>query len=346
MDVRKWLPLLILSVFLVAMVTGCGFGRDEDDDGEGDKSIAVFLSNGGDPYFQNKSYGYQQAEDELDGYSVELFDAGGYENVEKQIAQVEDAVTRGVDAIVLTPVDSKGLCGPVQSALDADIPVVADDIMLDCDFQVPVGISENSVNVGRNECEYMAKQIGGEGGIVMLKGPPGAKIAIDRANGCKEALAEYPNIEILDEQWGESNIEVGNDLMDDFLSSHGGEIDAVYTFGAITALGAVNAIESAGENPSDFAIATIDLHPEVLEYMEKDQLDGTIPAQPVRLARLAALAAADLADGKTVEGEGGDPCCEVREFTEDEEVIDNKALPDYDDSEAVAPEGWSPPLQG
>jgi ABC-type sugar transport system substrate-binding protein len=344
MVARNWVPL-ILSVFLVSAVTGCGFGRDEDD-GEDGGSIAVFLSNGGDPYFQNKSYGYKQADDELDGYKVEMFDAGGYENVEKQVAQVEDAVTRSVDAIVLTPVDSKALCGPVQSALDADIPVVVDDIMLDCEFEVPVGISENSVNVGRNECEYMAEQIGGEGGIVMLKGPPGAKIAIDRANGCKQALEDYPDIEILAEQWGESNIEVGNDLMDDFLSSHGGDIDAVYTFGAITALGAVNAIESAGENPSDFAIATIDLHPEVLAYMEKGQLDGTIPAQPVRLARLTALAAASLADGDPVEGESDDPCCEVRQYTDDEEVIDNKALPEYDDKEAVAPEGWEPPLQG
>jgi hypothetical protein len=84
----------------------------------------------------------------------------------------------------------------------------------------------------------------------------------------------------------------------------------------------------------------------VLEQMEQDKLDGTIPAQPVRLARLTALAAANLADGEAVEGKSDDPCCEVREYTDDEEVVDNKALPDYDDKEAVAPEGWEPPLQG
>jgi ribose transport system substrate-binding protein len=335
-----------LAITAALVAAGCGFGRDEEGS-DGEKTVAVFLSNGGDPYFQNKSYGYIKAEKELGNVDVELFDAGGYENSEKQIAQVEDAIQRDVDAIVLTPVDSKALCGPVQEALDADIPVVADDIMLDCDVKVPVGISENSVNVGRNECEYMAEKIGGEGGLVMLKGPPGAKIAIDRVNGCKEALKEYPGIEVLAEQWGPSNIETGNRLMDDYISAHGESIDAAFTFGAVTALGAVNAMRSAGYKAGSIELATIDLHPEVLEYMEQGWLAGTIPAQPVRLAYLTTNAAASLADDKEVAGKKGvDPCCEVRAYTADEEVIDNQKLPSYDDKHAVAPEGWEPPLQG
>jgi ABC-type sugar transport system substrate-binding protein len=332
---------LIVSVVLIA--AGCGANRDE---GSKKKTVAVLLSNGGDPYFQNKSYGYIQAEKRLGNVDVQLFDAGGYENSEKQISQMEDAIQRKVDAIVLTPVDSKALCGPIKEAKDAGIPVVADDIMPECDQKVPVGISENSVDVGANECKYMAQAIGHKGNFVMMKGPPGAKIAIDRAKGCKDALKRYPGIKVLGEQWGPSNIETGNNLMDDFISAHGRKINAAYTFGAVTALGAVNAMQSAGYKPGSIELATIDLHPEVLKYMKRGWLAGTIPAQPVRLAELTTKAAVDLADDKKVAGKRGDPCCDVRSYTGDETVIDNKKLPSYDDSKAVAPAGWKPPLQG
>jgi len=223
---------------------------------------------------------------------------------------------------------------------------VADDIMLTCDFTVPVGVSENSVHVGFQECKYMAEDIGGEGNFVMLKGPSGAGIAIDRVKGCKQALADYPGIDILAEQWGPSNIETGNNLMDDFIAAHGQEIDAVFTFGAITALGAVNALQSAGFEPGEVSIATIDYHPEVLDYMESGWIKGTIPAQPVRLAYVATEAAVKLAKGEEVQGEqGADPCCDVRIYTKDEYVVDMEKLDEYDPSTAVAPEGWEPPLQ-
>jgi ABC-type sugar transport system substrate-binding protein len=345
---KRTFGVVSLVVALALGATACGQGRDEEtaEGGEAKKEIAVFIPNGGDPYYQNKSYGYSEAAKELNA-DVQMFDSGGYENVEKQIAQIEDAIQRQVDAIVVTATDSKGVCGPIEQALEAGIPVVADDVMPTCDTPVPYGVSENSVNVGKQECIYLAEAIGGKGNIVLMKGPPGAKIAIDRANGCMEGLKEYPDVKVVGDQWGPSNIETGNKLMDDFLSANKGQIDAAYTFGAITALGAVNALKSAGVKPGDVKLATIDYHPEVLRYMEDGWIEGTIPAQPVRLAHMAATAAADLADGKEVEGDTGvDECCEKRAYTADEEVVTTEEFETFDTSNAVAPDGWKPPLQG
>jgi ABC-type sugar transport system substrate-binding protein len=159
-------------------------------------------------------------------------------------------------------------------------------------------------------------------------------------------LSEYPGIDVLAEQWGPSNIETGNNLMDDFIAAHRENIDAVFTFGAITALGAVNALQSAGFEPGQVSIATIDYHPEVVGYMEEGWIDGTIPAQPVRLAYTATEQAVNLAGGDEARGkEGVDPCCEKRLYTKDEYVVDSSNIDQYDPSNAVAPEGWSPPLQ-
>jgi ribose transport system substrate-binding protein len=336
------------SLILVAALalTACGQGRDDESaGGAAKKTIAVFIPNGGDPYYQNKSYGYSKAAKDLD-VKVEMFDAGGYENIEKQIAQMEDAIQRKVDAIVLTPTDSKGMCGAIEEALDAGIPVVADDVMPSCDTSLPLGVSENSVNVGKQQCQYLAEAIGGEGGIVLLKGPPGAKIAIDRIAGCKEALKKFPGVKVLGEQWGQSSVDVANKLMDDFLSSHGDKVDAAYTFAGLTAVGAVNALQSAGKRPGEVKLAGIDYHPEVVRYMQEKWIDGTIPAQPVRLAYLTATSAAKLADGQPVDGdEGVDECCEKRTYTGDENVMTLDEFETFDTENAVAPEGWKPSLQ-
>jgi ABC-type sugar transport system substrate-binding protein len=351
---RSWGVLLIAGFALVACGGNTGTGSTASE-----KTIAVFLSNGGDPYFQNKSYGYIKAQNDLKNVKVQLFDAGGYENSTRQIQQVENAIQRHVSAIVLTPVDSHALCGAIKEAQTAKIPVVVDDIMSACDSPVAVGISENSVHVGFAECKYMADKLGGTGGIVMEKGPAGAGIAIDRANGCHDALKAYPNIKVLGEQFGPSNIETGTKLTEDFVTAFGHQIKAIYTFGAVTGLGAANALKSAGFKPGEVRLATIDYHPEVLKYMDQGWIDGTIPAQPVRLAYLTTVFANLLADGKPVDGTvtlpdgktatgktGLDKCCTVRLYTEDEYVVDASNKAQYNASNAVAPANWKPPLQG
>lgn len=351
----------LAAVFVASLLlTACGGAAESpedgstapapDDSGAGEapaeaKTIAVFVSNGGDPYFQNKSYGYSLADEALEGFDVEVFDAGGYENIEGQIAQVEDAIQRGVAAIVILPVDGVALCDPIKQAMDAGIVVVLDDSMLSCDYTVPAGISENSVRVGYNQCVYLAEAIGGAGGIALMKGPSGAGIAQERAQGCLDALAEYPDVEILDEQWGASNIEAGTTLMEDFLTAYGDELKAAYAFGAVTAMGAANALEAAGKQPGDVKLVGIDYGSEVLTYVEAGWIDGIIPAQPVYLARDAVLIAAALVNGESIadRGEAGiDPCCDIRAYTGDDGVFDREALKTYDPSAAVAPEGWRP----
>jgi ribose transport system substrate-binding protein len=336
----------LAAVAALLVTTGCGRGREESASGEKKATIAVFIPNGGDPYFQNKSYGYVKAARQL-GIKVELFDAGGYANVEKQIQQMEDAIQRHVDGMVVSATDSRGVCTSVKEALDAGIPVVGDDILPTCgDTKIPFGISENSVKVGYNNCKFTAEQLHGKGNVVMVKGPPGAEIAIKRANGCKQAFKQYPGIKIIDEQFNDSNIDASSRLMDDFISAHGKQIDAAYSFNAVNGLGVINALKSAGFKPGEVSVTTIDYHPAVLEYMKTGWISGTVPAQPVRLAYEAVKAAYDLQAKRPVSGkEGIDPCCEKRAYTADDDVIDTKEISKWDSSNAVAPKGWKPPLQ-
>src|SRR5256885_37107 len=77
--------------------------------------------------------------------NVELFDSGGYEYSDRQISQMENAIQRKVNAIVLTAANAQALIPVAKKALAAGIPVINDDVLIQSD-DVTMKISENSVN--------------------------------------------------------------------------------------------------------------------------------------------------------------------------------------------------------
>lgn len=299
-------------------------------------SIVVLIPNGGDPYFQNKSYGYIKAAQRYKNVSVQLFDAGGYGNITKQISQMEDAIQRHVSAIILTATSGSALAPAVAEAVKAHIPVVNDDVLVNSNL-VATKDSEDSVNVGFHEAYFIACSMHGKGNVVMLEGPPGADISIARAKGAKMAFARFPGIHIVAQQFAQSNIVDATNLMENFIQAHH-NIGGVYNFGAVTAFGAVQALKSSGLRPGTKgwpAIATIDLHQNVIKAMQNKEIMADIPAEPVRLASTSVILAIKLAEGQKVPR---------RVYTGSEIPLTLGDLNSFDKSLALAPPGWKPPM--
>src|SRR2546428_6468970 len=132
------------------------------------KTVVVLMPNGGDPYYQNKSYGYilgktlmEQKHPDIT-VNVELFDSGGYEYSDRQISQMENAIQRKVSGIVLTAANAQALIPVSKRALVAGIPVINDDVLLQSD-DATMKISENSLNVGRMLADYLVRRVNGKG---------------------------------------------------------------------------------------------------------------------------------------------------------------------------------------
>ena len=120
--------------------------------------MSVFVPDGGNPYYQNKVFGYYQGVEllkvEYPNHEVELtlYNAGSYANKMKQINQIEDSMVKGVDAMVVTSCDSDALVPVVKKALSKGIPVVADDVLVNTDTTMK--ISEHSYRIGVNSAAY------------------------------------------------------------------------------------------------------------------------------------------------------------------------------------------------
>jgi ribose transport system substrate-binding protein len=66
----------------------------------------------------------------------------------KQIADVQDFVTKRVDAVVISPVDSKGVQAALLTAQPAGIPMITVDISAQCvDVASRIGINNQADNV-------------------------------------------------------------------------------------------------------------------------------------------------------------------------------------------------------
>ncbi len=74
----------------------------------------------------------------------------------KQIAQIEDFIARKVDAIVVCPVDSKGIGLGIKTANKANIPIFTADIAAQ-EGDVVSHIASDNIAGGRLAGEFLAK---------------------------------------------------------------------------------------------------------------------------------------------------------------------------------------------
>jgi len=298
--------------------------------------IGVFIPNAGDPYYQNKAYGYVQAAvllKQLQDINVELklYDAGGYEYPLTQIQQIEDGLQRGMDAMIITACDASALIPVVEKVFESGVPVIADDVMVNT--ETTMKISEDSKHVGEVQAQFIVDRLGGKGNIVMLLGTPGADLTKERANGALECFEKYPDIHILDKQWHSQTLNEALKKMEDFIQAYGDDIDGVYTIDAVAAMAVSQALQAAGFKPGDVVIATTDLHAEIMKFIEEGWVTATIPCQPVKLARSAVLFAVQAAQGKEIP---------KRIYTRDEIALTIDSMKTFDPSDVFAPDGWKP----
>jgi len=224
-------------------------------------------------------------------------------NPEKQIADIENFMAKGIDGLVilctesapLTPiareVKSRGIFivnvdrGFLQNPGDPhDAPIA--DIFLEGDNKA----------FGRKSAEFVARKMNGKGNLVILTGIP-CTVDTDRVNAAKEVFAQYPDIKILDTQPALWNRQKGLEVMENLLTKHR-RIDAVWAQDDDILLGAVQAIKEAGREREMWILGGAGMKDAIKMVMDKDPMvpaDMTYP--PSMIAAGIQTAVSVLRDG-------------------------------------------------
>lgn len=125
--------------------------------------------------------------------------------------------------------------------------------------------------------KLLCEAIGGEGGIVHLGGIPANIPAIERLDGLKNTLKDYPKIELLDSQPADWDTTKAAELMASYLTKYGDKIKGVHCANDNMAYGVVQALKAEGIT---LPVTAFDGNPEAVEMVMKGELLATVFTNP------------------------------------------------------------------
>ncbi|MFF7334713.1 substrate-binding domain-containing protein [Streptomyces sp. NPDC008150] len=226
---------------------------------------------------------------------VKLIERNANADVNTQNSQIEDMIAQGAKVLIVAPENSDGLGPALAKAKAKKIPVLTIDRTVTgtaCTDYVAF-IGSNFYGQAQVAADDLAAATGSSGHVAILTGSPGNNVTTDRTKGFQDQVkAKYPKMKIVASQTGNFAQTDGQKVMEQLLQAHS-DINAVYAENDEMALGAIQAIKSAGKTPGkDIKIVSID----GIEQMVQNVASGTAAADIETNPRFGPLAFQALQD--------------------------------------------------
>ena len=209
-------------------------------------------------------------QEEAKKHDVDLIITDSKDQLAKQISDIEDLLTKGVDALMVNAV-SKGTEPVVEQAVDRGVKVLAIQRTI-ASPKVHQFIGSDNVEVGRFAAEWVAKKLNGKGNIVVMQGIPGAASSDDRLRGSNEVWPRHPGIKVLANQPGMYNRAKAIGVMENLLQAHR-DIDLVLCFNDDMAIGVVGALKATNRK---MIVVGIDAIPDAVKAVERGDMTATV----------------------------------------------------------------------
>lgn len=306
MKSKRLLALLAAGAMSMGMLAGCGSSSDSNgsaasDGGAGQKGTMTLIMSTRDDFLSTlESAALSYAEET--GYKLTSQDAQN--DAAKQIQYIETARNGGDAAIIVNPVDSDAAQSLVDAAdgvplvfvnrAPSDYNVLAQDNVAFC--------GSNETDAGRYQAEFLAEYFKAKGQTdvkyILLQGELGQVSQIKRCEGVLDGLKEngINATSVVDLAGKYDRAEAMNKIAPVLTS--GQEFDCIISNNDSMALGAIEACEAAGVDPSAFPIVGVDCTKDGAAAVSDDKLAMTVYQNPLGQGKGCIEAALNLIDGK------------------------------------------------
>jgi ribose transport system substrate-binding protein len=266
------------------------------------KTIGVSIQNREAQFYQDMETGMRREAGKY-GYNLIVVDAN--RDNAKQQSQVEDFISKKVDAIVLTPYDSQAIGSAIVEANNAGIPVFTADIAsASKEGKVVAHVASDNVQGGFAAGKLICAAVGKSGSVAVVDEPEVTSVQ-DRVKGFKQAIAQLcPGVKIVADVDSGGTRDKANSDTGDILQAHK-DLSAIFGINDDSALGALTAVRAAGlagkiaivgydaEPEARAAIAAGDMYGDAIQFPEKigsttidvihDYFNGTTPSAFVKI---------------------------------------------------------------
>lgn len=241
-----------------------------------DLTIATSLPSLEFPFFVHMQKELRVEAERLGG--ITLMETDGRNQTPKQTADVEAAIIKGVDGIIISPIDAVAMAPALQQAVDANIPVVTIDRSVSGVPGILAHVGADNVLGGEAQGRLIMKLFPNGARIVNLQGQPGASPAIDRNKGVHNVLDSAPDkYKFIAEQTANFAREEGASVTEAILAGLDSPPDVIVAANDDMALGALQVTQERGLN---IPIIGFDALPEALASVRDGGLAATIEQFP------------------------------------------------------------------
>jgi ribose transport system substrate-binding protein len=271
---------------VIVFVHCCGSPNPDDEAADVDLriKIAVIPKGTTHEFWKSIHAGAQQAAAE---YDVDILWKGPQKEDDRaqQITVVEDFVSRGVDGIVLAPLDDRALMRPVRDAAQENIPVVIIDSALQGEDFISFVATDNyrgGVLAGKR----MGELLQGKGDIFMIRYQAGSASTTKREAGFRDTVKqEFPEVNFLVEDLyagstTETSYQLGENLLNRFP-----DVDGIFCPNESSTFGVLRALQETGKT-GEIVFIGFDSSPKLVQGMQDGHIHGLVLQDPIKMGYL------------------------------------------------------------
>jgi ribose transport system substrate-binding protein len=263
--------------------------------------IAVIVKTTNSNFWQNVSKGADAAIAGQSAHTVSFNGPASESAVADQVSLVENAINRGVSAIVLAPSDPEALAPVVKRAFEAGIPVAIIDSMLAAGDEAyyQTFLSTDNCAAGELAAQTMIDAAGSTGKVAVMSYVAGVGSEIGRVGCFSDYLAKNSDLEIVGPFYSQSQMATALNQTTDILAAN---TDLVGIFGANepTAIGMGRAIEQASKAGQLTAIG-FDGNANLQDMVKSGTLLATAVQGSFQMGELGVQAVMGVLAGETIE---------------------------------------------
>jgi ribose transport system substrate-binding protein len=310
MKTQKLFAVILGLLLIATMVAGCApaaapAAPAAEEPAEAEPAAAEEM-----PYIAIVSKGFQHqfwqavkagAEQAAADYNVEItFEGPETESqVDKQVEMVQAALDKNPAALCLAALDSKALVPQLEKAQEMGIPVVGFDSGVDSDIPVATAATDN-IAAAAMAADKMAELIGGEGEVAVIVHDQTSRTGIDRRDGFVNRIeSEYPNITIVDVQYGGGDHLKSTDLAKAIMQAHP-NLKGFFGANEGSIIGVLNAVNELGKQ-GELVVIGYDSGKLQMDAIRAGTEAGAITQDPIGIGYKCVEAAVKTLNGETVE---------------------------------------------
>lgn len=314
----KRILALLLVITLVAALAGCGGTQAPASapasqaaasapaagaGGEGSTpetgeswNVAVFTMSGSGEFWASVMGGAEEACKEY-GLVYTINGPDSETSYEQQINMVEDAITKGAQAICIAVCDAEALVPTLESAAEKGIKIILFNTT--CNYEGLTFIATDNFEAGGMGGKALAEAMGGKGKVCLLGTAETVPSNVERCEGAKAYIEEnYPDMEVVDIKYCEGDMEKAMSITNDWLTSIP-DLGGIFSNNDYSTIAVANVLEERGRAGEVLHVG-FDATETNVVYLESGTTTAIVTQDPADIGYQSVVSAVKALEGETL----------------------------------------------